>query len=193
MHEIGHSVMASRHNMAVAVVHIMSAEGNLGASVDETEYRSSREAAECWVLTCLAGYAALAAAGLTEPEAGCDDDFEKAQDALDLWEMGAIEQWKSRAVEIMRQPENLRAVDLLAERLVRDRQMDGQLFAVLLSWADGEIDDEGLAQYEAMASAPADGEVIVSCPGRSARVSHCRRSDWPASGHCHERYRARRC
>jgi hypothetical protein len=41
----------------------------------------------------------------------------------------------------------------LADRLVRDSRIGGQLFDVLLSWAHGETSDEELAAYEALASA----------------------------------------
>lgn len=51
-------------------------------------------------------------------------------------------------------------------RQLRDRNIDGPLFDTLLSWADGEIDDDGLAAFEAMAAggAAVEGEVISIRP-----------------------------
>jgi hypothetical protein len=68
-------------------------DGNLGASTDDSDD------AETWVLVCLAGYAAVAAACLSDPEDGCDDDFEKAGAAIGRWAMAPIADWKARAVE----------------------------------------------------------------------------------------------
>jgi hypothetical protein len=110
----------------------------------------------------LAGYAALAAIDHRDPASGADDDFAKAMEEIDLWDLGTLDMWKSKAVEIMREPRNRHAVERIAARLLRDRHIDGQLFDVLLSWADGEIDDAGLAAFEAMARdvAAREDEVI---------------------------------
>jgi hypothetical protein len=55
--------------------------------------------------------------------------------------MAPIDDWKSRAVEVMRQPDNVRAVEILSARLERDGCIDGQLFDVVLSSGGGGSSD----------------------------------------------------
>lgn len=55
IHEAGHAVMAARLGRTVGAVSIASAGDTLGGSLDDTDFRFSREDAEHWVVTSLAG------------------------------------------------------------------------------------------------------------------------------------------
>lgn len=150
-HEAGHAVMAARLGEQVYAVTIVPDEeaGSLGASTDESADWCP-ESAETYALICLAGCAAVAAAGLPDPEAGGDDDFEKADAVIENWSMAPIAELKARALEIMREARNVRAVEIIAARLERDGHIDGQTFPNVLAFADGEISAEDLAAWDAM-------------------------------------------
>lgn len=55
-----------------------------------------------------------------------------------------------RALDLMRQPVNLRAVEIVAARLERDNRIDGQTLPNVLAFADGEISAEDLATWDAV-------------------------------------------
>jgi plasmid replication initiation protein len=69
------------------------------------------------VLELLGGWAAVRAAGLGRAADGCAFDFKKATTILRDGKLGRLKRWKRRALSLMRRPENMRAVVLVAERL----------------------------------------------------------------------------
>lgn len=151
VHEAGHAVLALRLGQIVDGVSIIPDEGagTLGASTDDSDHQD-RDDAEAYALVCLAGWAAVMAAGLPDAEAGCDDDFEKVDNAIDRWRLAPVAEWKGRALDLMRQPVNLRAVEIVAARLERDNHIDGQTLPNVLAFADGEISAEDLATWDAV-------------------------------------------
>jgi len=93
-------------------------------------------------IVCCAGYAACIAHGYSEDEAaaGCDSDFEK----VDTKQLDAM---KREAVELMRKPENLQAVERVADELLKRERIDGQTVDVLLEVAFGESSEADYRQY----------------------------------------------
>jgi hypothetical protein len=89
-----------------------------------------------------AGYAALIAAGYCEAEAmrGTSDDFRQAKALATRWGLpGDISAWKAEAVELMRRPENMAAVVMVAQHLLKRRTMDSDWVWCALSLVDGEM------------------------------------------------------
>jgi hypothetical protein len=86
----------------------------------ETYAITSKKLAHGWALYCFAGKAACLVADV--PDDGYHHDFNIAAGTLEKWDKDdpdAFEQWKSRAVEIMREPHNVMAVRKLAEALLQ--------------------------------------------------------------------------
>jgi hypothetical protein len=98
-----------------------------------------------------AGYAALIVAGYSEADArrGADEDFAKAEDLIERWQLGTQAEWLARAVEFMRQPANVRAVEMLADRLLEHRRLNEEYADNLISLADGEWTKEEWEAWEA--------------------------------------------
>jgi ATP-dependent Zn protease len=83
-----------------------------------------------------AGYAALIAAGYSEADAtqGCGSDFDKAAGNA----YTTLEAAKTRAVELMREPKNIAAVQRVADELLRKNTLEPDEVAILIEIADGE-------------------------------------------------------
>lgn len=109
----------------------------------------SVEAARGDVLKSLAGYAALAAVDEPDPEAGCNDDFEQAADLLEFWRLaGTLDEWKAKAVGMMREPENLKAVAVVADQLLVTGRLEGDQVDMLVELADGNVTRADYDKFE---------------------------------------------
>ena len=159
IHEAGHAVAHVRLGLDHEGAHIV-ADGNglLGAATGEGQAHVWNTAgAERVVLAFCAGYAALVASGGDHGQAvdGTGDDFEQAQELIDFWGLaGDLAVWQRRAVELMRKPENLAAVALVARHLQERKRLDGELVDVLVSVADGETTEEEFETYLAYRGGP---------------------------------------
>jgi len=58
-----------------------------------------------------------------------------------------LEAWLAQAVELMRRPENVAAVALLAEHLLRHKTLDGDYLGVLVELADGNCTEAEFARH----------------------------------------------
>ncbi len=108
---------------------------------------SRREA----VYAC-AGYAACVAVGHPEDEAasGCNQDFADAERAT-----GDVPAAKREALALMGQPENVQAVRVVADELLRLGTIEAQILDVLLEHAcGGECTWADYSQFLLMAKAP---------------------------------------
>jgi hypothetical protein len=91
-----------------------------------------------------AGYAAVIAAGFSEAEAaaGCDEtdecDFRKVQ--------GDLETAKAKAVDLMRELENMKAVKRIADELLLRRRLHGDHVGLLIDLEFGEISEQEYLQ-----------------------------------------------
>lgn len=154
IHEAGHSVAHRRlfpeafFSWGIAIVPEDAQDEEDAAGWSITDHLGSDEDLSPADLdTCLcAGYAAVIAAGYSEQEAafGCDEeaddcDFRRVQ--------GDLAAAKAKAVELMRQPENVRAVKRLAEELLLRRQLHGDHVGLLIDLADGEITEREYLQH----------------------------------------------
>jgi hypothetical protein len=112
----------------------------------------------CWdgadaaaVITSLcSGYAALVAAGRCDEVAaiGCDQDFAEASGLSQEWGLGGdLDRWKRKAVDLMRRPENVEAVRLVADWLSRRQELDSDLIDLLIEIADGDAAEADLTDF----------------------------------------------
>jgi hypothetical protein len=151
IHEAGHAVMANRLGAPVEFVSITPRpdDGTLGHSTSDDEvWETDADGAKKRVLSLLAGWAAVRAGGIGNPAQGCAQDFVRASELLQAWKLGSLKRWKRRALAIMRRPENMRAVALVAEKLQTYSRVDGQLFDLIVMRADGEIAPAYFASWE---------------------------------------------
>jgi hypothetical protein len=155
IHEAGHAVVQMRLCVGdvLGSLSIIGDDLTAGRLTSETRDASAEEA-ETAVMVLCGGYAALLVASHSEEtsEAGADGDFEQAQAMIDFWGLAPLAEWKQRAVDLLVEPRNLHAVRAIAERLVADRHIEGDVLPVLLEHADGECSDEDLERFLAFRS-----------------------------------------
>lgn len=97
--------------------------------------------------TCVcAGYGAVIAAGYNEDQAtaGCDEESDECDFRRVRGDLAAA---RVRAIELMRQPENVKAVKRLADELMLRRQLHGDHVGLLIDVADGEITESEYQQH----------------------------------------------
>lgn len=152
IHEAGHAVAHVRLALEHAGAHIIpDGVRLLGAAIGEgQEHVYDKSKAERVVVAFCAGYAALVAAGYVDEMArtGADDDFDQACQLIEFWGLtGDIAAWQAQAVQLMRQPENMAAVDLVSKHLLQRERLDGDFVGVLVELADGDATDADFARY----------------------------------------------
>lgn len=157
IHEAGHAVAHVRLGVRQDHVHIIRNGSLLGAAAAEgAESVWSAEDASIQAVCYCAGYAALIAAGFDEERAcsGADNDFEHVQHLVEFWGLNApLGDWKARAVELMRQPQNVAAVRLLSEHLLEHMRLGADYIECLIELADGDITADEWAQFLALRAA----------------------------------------
>lgn len=91
-----------------------------------------------------AGFAAVLVAGYSAPDAegGCGSDFEAATHVSDL----PLEELKSRAVELLKQPENVAAVARLSRELLERKTLDPTEVDMIIDVSDGLATEDDLAR-----------------------------------------------
>ena len=145
-HEAGHAVANRRFGILQAKATILSRDGYAGAVVWEgKEHVWSANEAPAQVLSYCAGYAALVSIGVERDIAlqGCSNDMEAAAELIARWPLsGTLDEWQSKAVELMSRPENIRAVDLVANALLRHETLNDVYLDMLVEFADGNITDQ---------------------------------------------------
>jgi hypothetical protein len=87
IHEAGHAVAKMRLELSCGDVSIIPDAGRLGWVAGGGDADLDVPTAEKKVLASLAGYGALATIDEPDPDASCDDDFEKAKEILDFWRL----------------------------------------------------------------------------------------------------------
>lgn len=155
VHEAGHLVAHMRLGIdqegATIVPKNMPGGRRAGAVVAAgVEHVWNKEEAGPMVLAFCAGYAAVVAAGYSDDDArtGTGDDFEQAAHLIDYWGLpGDLESWLPQAVELMRRPENVVAVTLVARHLLRHQALDSDYLGALVDLADGKITEAEFVQY----------------------------------------------
>ncbi|MGW8311123.1 MAG: hypothetical protein ACWGNB_08680 [Thiogranum sp.] len=154
IHEAGHAIAHYRLDIFQGNVSIepdpkKNTLGRLTAEGEEDVW--TREDAQSQVLALYGGYAALLAAGYPQDvaERVARSDFETAEQLIKSWELGTPDEWQTKSIELMAQPGNVAAVRRLADQLLQDRTVDGQLIDVLIDVADGKITEAELAQFRA--------------------------------------------
>jgi hypothetical protein len=135
VHEAGHAVMIIRSGRTLSLLSLGENDDSGGYFLnDDYDYdigdeaavwRAAHPLAKDQVLELLGGWAAVRAAGLGRAADGCASDFKKATTILRDGKLGPLKRWKRRALSIMRRPENMRAVVLVAERLETQGRLTG--------------------------------------------------------------------
>jgi hypothetical protein len=148
IHEAGHAVahrrlFGDRHfSWGIALVDNQDQEEQGAAGWNMSDYlghEDEQTTADLDVCLC-AGYAAVVAAGFSEAEAaaGCDEedngDFRMVH--------GDLETAKAKALDLMREPENVKAVKRIADELLLRRRLHGDHVGLLLDLAFGEITEQ---------------------------------------------------
>jgi hypothetical protein len=95
-----------------------------------------------------AGFAAVLVAGYSAPDAegGCGSDFEAATHVSDL----PLDEIKSKAVELLRRPENVAAVARLSHELLDCRTLDPIEVDMIIDVSDGLATEADLARCRAL-------------------------------------------
>jgi hypothetical protein len=149
IHEAGHAVAHVRLGIMQQELSIFPKEGTLGhATAEGAQHVWSAKEAEPMVLAYLAGYAALIAAGHGEgvARAGADSDFAEAEELIKFWGLaGSLDDWRARAVELMAEQRNVRAVALIAEELTRT--LPAECAEALVDVADGGTTQEEYLRF----------------------------------------------
>ena len=139
-HEAGHAIMACRLGKRLSRVSIVQDddEGTAGRAPDKggTQMTTRQDAGDR-ALVMLAGYAACVAADLPLPQGGCNNDFNNANWALMRFDLGSLDVWKERAIEIMERDANRRAVALLVERLMKHEEISFDVVEACIAQVDG--------------------------------------------------------
>ncbi|MCS7466116.1 hypothetical protein NZK35_05440 [Stieleria sp. ICT_E10.1] len=141
IHEAGHTVAHRRFfpnwylfGVACVLVEEQEEEGAAGWSANEqlSGNEDAQTMADFDTYLC-AGYGAVLAARYSEDEAaaGCENDFSKVQ--------GARAAAKAMALDLMRQPENVKAVKRIADELMLRRRLHSDHVTMLIDLSDGEI------------------------------------------------------
>lgn len=140
IHEAGHAVAHVRLRIDQTSVTVI-ANGNTLGSANADDSVMHKEDAEEHVLSLCAGYAACRALGHTEDEArhGCWDDFSKAEDLIQFWELGALDDWLQKALEFCVIPENTAAIRRVADGLMEHKTLGAGYVDLLVDLSDGKI------------------------------------------------------
>jgi hypothetical protein len=152
IYEAGHVVAHVRLGLGHRRVSI-DPRGNLilgTAGREEVKTVSDAGRARSSTLACCAGYAALIAAGHSDADdlKRTRDDLGKAKDLIGRWNLQRdISAWKQEAVELMRRPENVAAVSLIAQYLLAHGRLDSDLVGCVLAFLDGDMPETEFDDY----------------------------------------------
>lgn len=140
-HEAGHAVAHVRFGILAGNVTIVATPSTLGSATAEgVDSVYTQDGAKEQILAFCSGYASLIAVGYSDEEArdGCNDDFEQAAYLISFWGLGTLEDWLPQAVAFMRREENIKAVGLVAEHLMRHETLNSEYIENLVMFADGQ-------------------------------------------------------
>jgi ATP-dependent Zn protease len=141
IHEAGHAVahIRLRIDQYLATIVPNPDKATDGAVTADGSHWNKDDGADQVISLC-AGFAACVCAGYGKRQAnlGCHSDFHKAKGILKFWALGILKDWKAKAIEFMGSPENLRAVELIAEHLLQWERLDSEYMECLVDLADGK-------------------------------------------------------
>ena len=81
---------------------------------------------------------------------GCDDDFAKAAALISNWCVGDVAELTRRAVDLMSQPENIKAVQVIARELLIERVLRVESIDLLVDVADGAVSAQEYHRFKAL-------------------------------------------
>lgn len=156
IHEAGHAVAHVRlrphRGLGYATIVPNHENGTAGNSIHEDEWDCNAESMQGEVTVLCAGYGACVAAGMDETLAreGCDSDFEKAEQIIRGWSLSPLSEQLKLAIEMMQRPENRKAVQRLADELMKRQTVDGDEVGVIVEVSDGATTEEDYLRYRMM-------------------------------------------
>ena len=150
VHEAWHAVAHVRLGILQWHATIEPLDADLAGSVLADDSVWNRDDAENQALALYAGYAACLAAGLSPELAavGCDDDFAKAEVLISDWRIGDVAKLTRRAVDLMSQPENIKAVQVIAQELLVEGVLHFKWLDLLVDVADGHATEQEYQQFK---------------------------------------------
>lgn len=152
IHEAGHVVANVRFGIAIGLATIIPRDNALGEATNEETLNYDEERAVQEILVLCAGYAACFACGLRESDAlaGAGDDFDRAQEIIDGWKLGTLDEWKGKAYLMMLESRNLNAVCLVASKLDEHKKLFDEHIEVLIELSDGEIIEQDYLNWQVL-------------------------------------------
>ncbi len=127
IHEAGHAVAAIQLGLDGQDFGALTIEPKdyMNGRFEMREIRCHEEGRLRDMVVNCAGYAALRTLGLPEDYAslGCGNDFEKAEHLIHAWGLAPIDHWKEVARALLALPDNLRAVEALADELLKAKTL----------------------------------------------------------------------
>jgi Peptidase family M41 len=135
IHEAGHAVMACRFNIEIIKVSIIQ-DSDVAGRVFEAwpDEKVTAQNANRRIPYLLGGYAASVVFGSTIR--GSNNDFEEVRWPLQSLELGSLDAWKARAVDLMRRPSNVRSVELVVEQLMQCGEVGVEVVKACIATAD---------------------------------------------------------
>ena len=120
-------------------------EGDVGSKPVSDATRASLTA-----LVHCAGYAALIATGSSVDDAlrSASEDLREANDLIERWHLrGDLAAWMTEALDLIRRPENVAAVKLVAQQLLERRMVDSDWVGCALALSDGDMTETQFQEY----------------------------------------------
>ena len=144
-----HRLRGPRRNVGVLSI-ISYANGAGSVTREEAWFADTYTMQEKVVILC-AGFSACVAAGIGDAIArqGCAPDFAKAHEIINAWHLAPFEEHLDEAGDLMWQPENLRAVERLADELTWHLLLLPAEIDVLIGVADGATSEAELVRLRA--------------------------------------------
>lgn len=146
-HEAGHAVADVRGEFIPTHVTIEPNDSRLGASGSAYGWDDTESARKFLVSLC-AGLAADLELGGDEESArgGANNDLERAEEILEHLAEGTLETWIDAARLFVREPNNWKAIELVAEELLDRGRMLGEEVEILVELADGAVTEDEAAR-----------------------------------------------
>ena len=138
-HEAGHAVAFFRLGIDLKRVTIQPGKNMSGHTLVTGSPIDPLQAIKR-VIGDLSGHAALVVAGYGPAIArdGAGHDFNNAKELITEWALpGPLKRWKAVAVTLMRTPQNIAAVELVAEELLARETLSGKYAEALVEKSDG--------------------------------------------------------
>lgn len=148
IHEAGHALAHIRLGILQSKATIVPGDQSAGSVLAEDSAFTEEAAADQIIALC-AGYGALQIFGHDDEDsrAGAGSDFEKAEELIDFFDLGNLEEWLQKTVEFVAAPKNKKAIEMLADGLMKHQTLGASYMDILVDYSDGEISESEWEHY----------------------------------------------